>query len=209
MTSGCPPRIAERRAARRRARGPLALLLAATWLAATPAHAFDVADVMALRQPVAAGTATFRESRHIATLAAPMERSGRLAYRRPDHLEMNVELPRKEQVVVDGATLRLRNAKGERTLALDSAPALRASIESLRATLAGDGATLARFFDVRAAGSAAAWTLELVPRDATLKDQVASIAIGGRGAAIVRMEVREQGGDVSIMDIVPDPTPAP
>lgn len=180
-------------------------LVVMAWLiVAVPAQAFDLADVIALRQPVTAGTATFREVRHISTLTAPVERIGRLAYRRPDYLEMNVEAPHKEQVVVSGNTLRLRNAQGERTLALDSVPPLAASIEGLRATLAGDAVTLARFFDVRVAGSASAWTLDLAPRDPALRAQVDGISISGRGSAILRMQVREAGGDQTVMDIVPD-----
>ena len=45
--------------------------------------------------------ARFRETRHISALAAPIERSGTLLYRRPDHLEMNVETPRAEQLVIE------------------------------------------------------------------------------------------------------------
>ena len=130
--------------------------------------------------------ARFRETRHIATLTAPIERTGTLVYRRPDHLEMNVVTPRAEQFVIDGATLRLRSADGERTLALDSEPALLAWTESLRATLAGDVAALTRYFVPTLSGNAGAWTLTLEPRDAALRAQVASIVIDGGGDAIRR-----------------------
>ncbi len=187
-----------------------ALALAAMLLAsACAAQGFDLDALAAQRQRVATSSARFHETRRIATLTAPIERTGTLVYRRPDHLEMTVVTPRAELFTIDGATLRLRNADGDRTLSLDSAPALLAWTEGLRATLAGDLAALTRHFVPTLSGSAAAWTLTLEPRDALLRAQVATIVIDGGGDAIRRIDVRETNGDDALMEIVASPAAQP
>ncbi|MEP7061343.1 MAG: outer membrane lipoprotein carrier protein LolA [Betaproteobacteria bacterium] len=181
-----------------------AMALAATLVAtAAPALAFDLAELAASRQRVMEGTARFHETRHVSALAAPVEREGTLLYRRPDYLEMNVESPRTERMVINGRTLRLTTPSGERTLALDSEPMLLAWTESLRATLAGDVPALERFFATSLSGDSGAWKLTLEPREAILRAQIASIVISGAGDAIRRIEMREQGGDDAVMDIAP------
>jgi len=180
----------------------LAIVTGSILVTAQASAAFSLDDLAALRAGVQQDQARFREVRHLAALTAPIERSGTLAYRRPDHLEMNVETPAPERLVIDRGRLTITTAKGERTLVLDSEPALLAWTESLRATLAGDVAALSRHFDVRLSGTVAAWTLALVPREPALAAQIAAIDIGGEGANVRRVRVRERGGDDSVMDIV-------
>ncbi|HEY7904212.1 MAG TPA: LolA-related protein [Casimicrobiaceae bacterium] len=179
----------------------LAVAASASMAMAQASPAFSLDDLAALRAGVQQDHARFREIRHLAALTAPLQRSGTLAYRRPDHLEMNVEAPAPERLVIDRGRLTITNASGERTLVLDSEPALLAWTESLRATLAGDVAALSRHFDVQLSGTAVAWTLALVPRDPALASQIAAIDIAGEGASVRRVRVRERGGDDSVMDI--------
>jgi outer membrane lipoprotein-sorting protein len=179
------------------------LFVLALMTVAQPANAFDLADLAALRMRVAESAARFHETRHIGALAAPVERTGTLLYRRPGHLEMNVETPLPEQLVIDGRRLRLTTASGVRTLSLDGEPALLAWTESLRATLAGDTPALLRHFDAELSGSEDAWTLTLDPHDQVLRSQIAAIVISGAGATVRRIETHEQGGDDAVMEIVP------
>lgn len=202
-----PPPACRRRDDRRWL--PIALLGIVALAAWAPrADAFDLEDLAALRGRVTESTARFHETRHIGALTAPVERTGTLLYRRPDHLEMNVETPRPEKLVIDGGTLRVTTASGVRTLSLDSEPALLAWTESLRATLAGDIASLSRHFDTRLSGDEHGWSLALEPRDPVLRSQIASIVIGGAGEAIARVEMREQGGDDAVMEITAQHPPA-
>jgi len=177
-------------------------------LAACAAQAFELGDLAVARQRVAASAARFHEIRHIATLAAPIERSGTLSYRRPNHLAMSVVTPQPEELVIDGNTLRVSTPKGERTVALDSEPVLLAWTESLRATLAGDVPALSKYFVPTLSGDAGGWKLSLEPRDPVLHAQIAVIVIEGAGDALRRVEVRETGGDDAVMDITPMPVPA-
>ncbi len=172
------------------------------------AHAFDLADLAAARGRIVISAARFRETRHIATLLTPLERSGTLLYRRPDHIAMHVVTPQPEDLVIDGNTLRLSAPAGERTLALDDEPALLAWTESLRATLAGDVPALTRYFVPTLSGDSSGWRLALEPRDAALRAQISSIVIDGEADALRRVEVRESGGDDTVMDITPLPASA-
>ena len=187
----------------------LAAVALATVALTLPVRAFDLADLAAARARVPESTARFHETRHIAALAAPVQRSGTLLYRRPDYLEMNVETPRAEQMVISNRMLRITTASGVRTLALDSEPALLAWTESLRATLAGDVTALRQNFATTLTGDEGSWKLVLEPRDATLRAQIAAIEISGAKDAIRRIEMREQGGDDAVMEILPERSRTP
>lgn len=176
---------------------------------ATAAGAFGLEELAASLAGIARSDADFRETRHLAALTAPIVRTGTLAYVRPDRLEMNVESPAHEQLLIDGGVLTVRSPSGVRTLRLDSEPALRAWTESLRATLAGDVPSLTRHFAATLAGTVDAWKLALEPRDATLRTQIATIDISGKGASITQVEIVEQDGDRSVMEIVARPPRAP
>jgi 16S rRNA U516 pseudouridylate synthase RsuA-like enzyme len=107
---------------------------------------------------------------------------------------------------VDGEALSLVNrSKGEqRFLSLKEQPALRALVESIRATLAGDRAQLERHYQVQFSGKENAWQLRLVPRDTQLRSYVESITLNGAGARIQRIEALEGAGDRSVMTILHD-----
>lgn len=183
--------------------------IAATAGVATAASPFGLEQLAASLAGESRREADFRETRHLAALTAPIVRTGTLVYVRPDRLEMNVATPAPEQLVIDGGILTMRSASGVRKLRLDSEPLLRAWTESLRATLAGDLPSLTRDFLATLAGTPDAWKLALEPRDATLRAQVAVIDITGKGSAVTQVEIVEQDGDRSVMDIVARPLRAP
>lgn len=195
---------------------PVAAVIVFAWAAiavmsgaATAAGAFGLEQLAASLAGVAQREADFRETRHLAALTSPIVRTGTLAYLRPDRLEMNVETPTREQMVIEGDVLTLRSRAGVRTLRLDSEPALRAWTESLRATLAGDVPSLTRHFVSTLDGTPDAWRLALEPRDPALHGQIAAIDITGKGTAVTRVEIVEQDGDRSVMDIVARASRAP
>ena len=188
-----------------RAAAMIAIAWAAIAVAAdvvTGSGPFGLEQLAASLAGVTQREADFRETRHLAALTAPIVRAGTLAYVRPDRLEMNVETPTREQLVIDGGVLTVRSPAGVRTLRLDSEPSLRAWTESLRATLAGDVPSLTRHFVATLAGTPDAWKLALEPRDPTLHAQIAEIDITGTGASVTRVEIVEQDGDRSVMEIV-------
>ncbi len=149
------------------------------------------------------GTVRFTEVKSSALLKAPIHSSGTLTYAAPARLEKHTRSPRDERLVVDRDTLVIERAGlGERLeLRLADYPAVRASIESIRGTLAGDLAALRRHYRVELEGTWAEWRLHLLPSDPELAELVHKVLIAGRGAQVGRIEVLEASGDRSVMTI--------
>lgn len=177
------------------------LVVAACMAAPVRAQALDVAELMTVLAEVQRSTAAFEETRFIAALTAPIVRRGTLRYVRPDFLEMVVHSPTPERIEIKGDELTLDSRGDIKRFRVSQFPAIAAWIESLRATLAGDGRALGRHFRVGASGRMAAWTLELVPVDTELAGVVSRIAISGTQAQLTRIEIVERGGDRSMMMI--------
>jgi hypothetical protein len=80
-------------------------------------------------------------------------------------------------------------------------------VESIRATLAGDRASLERYFTVGFQGDLAHWTLQLTPKDATVARSVEQVRISGERDVIHEVEIRQSDGDRSLVTIGPDVAP--
>jgi outer membrane lipoprotein-sorting protein len=145
----------------------------------------------------------FVETKEMALLNGPLVRRGTLDYARPDRLSMKVDSPYFERVEVTGDQVTLERRTGVTRVALASQPQLAAWIDSLRATLAGDGATLERHFEVRVDGSEADWHLSLLPRDAALRAVIERVDVTGRGAEVTRFAIDEAKGDRTRIVITP------
>ena len=169
-------------------------------------QAWDLSALMREMAQVQSSKTRFVETRHLAMLTRPLELKGSLTYERPGRLTKHVESPFDEMLTVDGESLSLVNrTKGEqRFLSLKEQPALRALVESIRATLAGDGAQLERHYRIKFSGARDGWKLHLVPRDAQLRTYVESITLTGAGTRIQRIEALEGAGDRSVMTILHD-----
>ena len=168
---------------RRRA---LARIAATCWLGtATLAHAatsFDLTRLMQSLAQVKAGEASFVERRQVACSTRRIESSGRLSFEAPDTFVRETLKPRRERLAVNGNTLTI--SQGTRK------PQRRAR---LRARSGGHRRSDARhahrqprdartLFQRQLSGSAERWSLELVPRDARLRGQVASVRVTGQHA---------------------------
>jgi outer membrane lipoprotein-sorting protein len=183
-------------------RGALAALLAA---AAGPASAAEwgIEQLMQALAAVKSSQASFVEIRHVALLSTPLQSRGRLLYIAPDRLEKHMLSPRRESLVLKGDDLALESGdrKQRRMLRLDDQPVVRAFVESIRSTLAGDLATLSRHYAVKLEGSERQWRLTLTPGDAEVQQVVSEIRIAGSRDAIASVEFFEAGGDRSVMTI--------
>jgi hypothetical protein len=173
-------------------------------LGAAPAWAaFDLPELMTLLAKQKSGEARFTEQRFVHGLEGPLDASGTLSFDAPDKLVRRTLSPRIETMAVEGNTLTLSRGGRNRTLALDSMPELLGLVEAMRGTLTGDGATLQRYFKSTVAGSAAKWTLDLVPMDSRLAAQVRSMRISGRASDVLGLDMEFVGGDRSSMNITP------
>ena len=173
-------------------------------LCALPVRAADW-DLAALMEDLAArssGHARFVEKKHLALLDQPLEQRGELSFG-PGRLEKLTLSPRRERMLVDGDTLTIEPAEGKRPrrLRLQDYPVLWGFVESMRATLTGDLATLQRFYAVELRGPRADWELTLAPRVQAMRAVVEVIRIRGSGRRIERVEVNEALGDRSVMQV--------
>jgi len=187
----------------------LGLLLAA--LAASPARAADpplaLGPLMASLAKNGPGTVRFAETKTSALLKAPAESSGTLTYAAPSRLEKHTLAPRDERFVVDGETVVIESAgrtAGEKRrieLRLSEYPVIRAFVESIRGTLAGDLTSLRRYYRVELEGVWSDWRLHLLPADPQMAELVQKVLIGGAGGEVRRIEILEASGDRTVMTI--------
>jgi outer membrane lipoprotein-sorting protein len=177
------------------------MLLLAGALHAADAPAWDFARLMAQLAQVQTSRARYTEVRHVAMLKQPLELSGTLSYSRPARIEKIQTGPVREIVRVDGETLTVEREGKTRSVTLRNSPLVGTLVESLRATLAGDGSELQRLFSVSMEGPKERWILKLTPREIDVAGVVAEIGISGSGTHVVRIEIQEPSGDRSVMTI--------
>jgi outer membrane lipoprotein-sorting protein len=184
-----------------------AALVAAPALAADPPLALE--PLMAALARNGPGTVRFSETKTSALLKAPIESSGTLTYAAPSKLEKRTLAPREERFAVDGETVVVETparSGGERRrieLHLGQYPAIRAFVESIRGTLAGDLASLRRYYRVELVGAWSDWQLHLLPSDREMAELVLKVVISGAGGEVRRIEILEASGDRSVMTIAP------
>jgi hypothetical protein len=172
------------------------------WAQAAAAQALAPRDLMRQLAAVESSRATFVETRHSALLKEPLVLRGTLTYRRPASIERRVEQPYEERVAIDGDVLVIESRRGRRLkTTVSGSPGIAALVESIRATRAGDLAALERHFEVRITGRAERWSMALQPVDEEVARHVAAILVAGAAGRITRVEVREAGGERSVMDI--------
>jgi outer membrane lipoprotein-sorting protein len=185
-----------------------AALAAAGAMGAEPAApgAWDLKRLMHELSQVKSTKARFSERKDVAILSAPLESSGTLLYTAPDKLEKHTLAPRAESLVLDGDRLTLENkARNQRrTFALRDQPEIGAFVESIRSTLAGDLATLSRYYQVALDGAQGRWRLTLKPIEPAMQRVVSEIRLDGGGSSISSIEITETNGDRSVMTITPE-----
>ena len=189
----------------------LAALLSVALAAGPPPLSAAAADwgveqLMQTLGEVKSSKARFVERKHMAILSAPLEYSGALIYVAPDRLEKHTQTPRRESLLLerDQLTIESPERKHRRTVVLQDYPVIWAFVESIRSTLAGDLATLTRFYEVRLDGGERRWRLLLKPRDPQMEEVVSEIRLSGSRNWIDAIEIIEINGDRSVMTITRD-----
>jgi Outer membrane lipoprotein carrier protein LolA-like len=201
-------------------RGLLSVVLAATALAVAdvsvampvatpasadaPATAQDLDRLMALLAQRQHGHVTFVEEPFLAVLDRPVESSGELLYDAPDRLEKRTLKPKPETVILEHGVITAHRGHRTYVLNLSDYPQIVPLIDSIRATLAGDRASLEHFFKVTLDGSLEHWTLLLLPSDPSVGKSVKQIRIEGAQDAIHTVEIQQADGDRSLLTIGPE-----
>jgi hypothetical protein len=181
--------------------GAKAVLATLLLLFAGPAE-FTLADLLQTMRTVKQADAKFVERRDIQLLSVPINTSGRLTYVAPDRLEKLTLEPRRELMTVTAREVTIAPDDAEPTvIPLDQAPELRALVDGLRATLAGDEKALLRSYEAKFAGRPDGWQLDLVPKSERLQQLLRNLHIEGSGTSIRKVDTVDANGDRSSMTI--------
>jgi hypothetical protein len=198
-------RISSRSGSRR-----LALAVIASGLVSLGAAGVCLADdleaLMSLLAQRKHGHVSFVEEHFLAVLDRPVESSGELVYDAPDRLEKRTLKPKPETLVLEHGVITAHRGRHTYVLNLSDYPQIVPLIDSIRATLAGDRASLERIFKVQLDGSLSQWKLLLTPSDATVARSVKEIRIEGARDAIHSVEIQQADGDRSLLTIGPEVT---
>lgn len=180
--------------------------------AAQPARADGVAPVtldqlMASLRSVRHVEARYVEHRDLHVLRTPIETRGTLYFNAPDRLEKVTDPAADgstERLAIDGDRLTIDRGKSSTPIALSlhEHPEIGVLVESIRATLSGDGDALRRTFDVTLSGSLSHWQLVLQPRDAAEHQMLQWMRISGYAERITAIDTANGDGDRSEMAIV-------
>ena len=170
-------------------------------MAPLAAHAADLDELMRLLAQRQHGHVTFVEKHFLAVLDRPVESSGELLYDAPDRLEKRTLKPRPETLVLEHGVITAHRGKRTYVLNLSDYPQIVPLIDSIRATLAGDRASLERLFKVSLDGTLDHWTLLLLPADATVARTVRQIRIEGTRDDIHTVEIQQADNDRSLLTI--------
>jgi hypothetical protein len=201
----------------RRALGVVLGVLAVTVAVAVPAApapapsstgpaapARDLDRLMALLAQRQHGHVSFVEEHFLAVLDRPVESSGELLYDAPDRLEKRTLEPKPETLILEHGVITAHRGHHTYVLNLADYPQIVPLIDSIRATLAGDRASLERIFKVTLGGSLEHWTLLLLPIDSSVAKSVKQIRIEGAQDAIHTVEIQQADGDRSLLTIGPE-----
>jgi hypothetical protein len=166
----------------------------------------DLDALMSLLAQRKQGHVTFVEEHFLSVLDRPVESSGELLYEAPDRLEKRTLKPKPATLVLEHGVITAHRGRHTYVLNLSDYPQIVPLIDSIRATLAGDRASLERIFKVRLDGSLAQWKLLLIPSDATVARSIQEIRIEGTRDVIHSVEIHQADGDRSLLTIGPEVT---
>jgi hypothetical protein len=172
-------------------------------------NAFGLAQLMQTLAQTKAGTASFVEKRYVTMLERTLESSGKLSFEAPNTFVRETLKPRRERLAVVGNNVTMSLGARSKTMPLDSAPEAAVIVQAIRGTLTGNQAALEKHFNAAASGSAQRWSLELLPRDARLRELVVAVRVAGTQAEVREVKVLMADGDNSVMTITPDAPGAP
>ncbi|VAW77160.1 hypothetical protein MNBD_GAMMA13-806 [hydrothermal vent metagenome] len=179
----------------------LAALILLCSAAESVAAAFPLDQLMQRLSRIDTLQVHFQEQKTLVLLEVPLTQSGTLTYRAPDYLKKQVEKPRYSLLEIEANRLHTLDGEEERNFSLDRHPALRAFTEAYRSTLAGDRATLERYYKIQPSGTLEDWQLLLLPKTDAVRKFIRHIRLSGTSSSINSVETLKTSGDSSLMTI--------
>jgi hypothetical protein len=185
----------------------LALLAAVPVQAAQPESPVTFDQIMASLRTVRHVDARYIERRTLHVLRTPIETRGSLRFDAPSHLEKATDPApdgAAERLTIDGDRLTIDRgtATAPIVLFLREHPEIGVLVDSIRATLSGDGDALRRTFDVTPSGTISHWQLVLQPRDPAQHALLQWMRVSGYAERITEIETADNQSDRSELMIV-------
>jgi hypothetical protein len=151
--------------------------------------------------------ARYVERRTLHALRTPIESRGRLRFDAPDQLEKASDAAPNgagDRLTIKGDQLTIDRGTGAAPVVmnLDEHPEIGVLVESIRATLSGDGAALRRTFDISLAGTVSHWQLVLQPHNPAQREILQWMRITGYAERVSAIDSESGDGDHSEMTIV-------
>jgi hypothetical protein len=208
--------------ARRRSGGKMGLAVLLVRIAVSAVLSFVAVPGYAQRAPAAVewtlpalmntmrqvreSSGRFVETKYLRLLNQAQRSSGRLIYVAPDRLQKETLEPTTARLTIIGDRLTIeRQGEKPKEISLRDYSEIGALVESVRATLAGDLPALTRHFNATLEGDPNSWALNLVPKEAKLRELVTAIRIRGERTAVRDVETTEADGDRTDMAVIPNP----
>jgi hypothetical protein len=188
-----------------------ALLALVAFVLATSSAADAVLDahrIVASLARAAPSNIAFTEARFSALLREPLIVSGTLGYLGPGSLERRVTSPYTETTTIRGDSVRIeRDGEDTRTFGLKRVPELKGFVAAFSGLLAGDATELEQDFTLGATGDAAAWQLELTPKDARARRRIRSLLVSGHAAEPRCFAILDTQGGGNVILVGPSVAP--
>jgi outer membrane lipoprotein-sorting protein len=143
--------------------------------------------------------ARYVEEKRIALLKMPLRSEGTVAFAAPGSLVRRAEKPEPATLLLEGEVLWVADASGKRKIELGESAIVKHFVMTFVNVLRGDRAALERAYTLVFAVTPAGWKLELTPKAPELRKLVAGAVLEGRGGEVERMTLREENGDVTLM----------
>ncbi len=173
----------------------LALGSAAAGEPAAPEAVPDLPELMRRLASTPGVEAHFRETRELDLLAVPLESSGVLYFVPPDRLARFTLEPAFSALLVEGESVRFREAPEAEEIDLSGSPAARVFVDHFIALWSGDLERLQQLYRAQLGAEGSGWKLVLQPRRAPLDRFVESVVLRGDDRGPGEIVLNDRDGD--------------
>jgi len=168
-----------------------AILLGATAAEAAACATTDacLAAVREAQRNLESMTADFVQVKYVQLLDEPVTSRGKLSFRRPDRMRLEIEEPVRSTVLIRGREIHIPGVSESDRRAMAAAPAA-AMFTQLGAVFTGDTEKLGAGFDVTAAGAGDDVEVTLVPRPESWRTVWRRMQITFGGSDLMARQIR-------------------
>lgn len=149
-----------------------------------------LAAIEKAQQTTTSMTASFVQVKHLDLLEEPLESRGRMSFRRPDRMRLEIEEPMRSTILIDGHDIHIPGVSEKDRKAMSMAP-VAAMFVQLGSIFSGATAELNKGFEVTAAPSGDdAIEVTLVPRLQSWREVFRRMQITFAGPDLMAKQVR-------------------